>query len=217
MSAILSLLEQRNSSTKSTLGDARNVINVGQENSTSAEPHFEVYGSSPPVAVFHLWPLNGDAWEKQAAALFAVGQRVTTHDRRGFGWSSKPATGFREARNESDTYRGTTSVEIGDGMRRHSRNSKRMKRRYLVVSLVILLGLCSTAASAQPPVKHPRDFTHRRTSTDASHHLEGIRDRPIDSYQSSSARPRTDYNSICDEQCNERAWLDGDQRLLDEP
>jgi pimeloyl-ACP methyl ester carboxylesterase len=38
--------------------------------------------------------LNGDAWEKQTAALLAAGHRVITYDRRGFGRSSKPGTGY---------------------------------------------------------------------------------------------------------------------------
>ena len=39
-------------------------------------------------------PLNGDAWEKQTAALLAAGHRVITYDRRGFGRSSKPGVGY---------------------------------------------------------------------------------------------------------------------------
>jgi pimeloyl-ACP methyl ester carboxylesterase len=34
------------------------------------------------------------AWEKQTAALRAVDHRVLTYDRRGFGRSSKPSTGY---------------------------------------------------------------------------------------------------------------------------
>jgi pimeloyl-ACP methyl ester carboxylesterase len=38
--------------------------------------------------------LNGDAWEKQTAALLAAGRRVIVYDRRGFGQSSKPGIGY---------------------------------------------------------------------------------------------------------------------------
>jgi non-heme chloroperoxidase len=69
-------------------------IKVGQENSTSIDIYYEDHGSGSPVVLIHGWPLNGDAWEKQTAALLAAGHRVITYDRRGFGRSSKPATGY---------------------------------------------------------------------------------------------------------------------------
>lgn len=94
MSAISSSFDQRSSSTKPTLADARSFIKVGQENSTSIELYYEDHGSGPPVVLIHGWPLNGDAWEKQTAALLAAGHRVITYDRRGFGRSSKPAIGY---------------------------------------------------------------------------------------------------------------------------
>jgi non-heme chloroperoxidase len=94
MSAISSSLDQRSSSTKSTVTNGRGFIKVGQENSTSIELYYEDHGSGPPVVLIHGWPLNGDAWEKQTAALLAAGHRVITYDRRGFGRSSKPAIGY---------------------------------------------------------------------------------------------------------------------------
>jgi non-heme chloroperoxidase len=69
-------------------------IKVGQENSQPIEIYYEDHGSGSPVVLIHGWPLNGDAWEKQAAALLAAGHRVITYDRRGFGRSSKPAVGY---------------------------------------------------------------------------------------------------------------------------
>ena len=47
-----------------------------------------------PVVLIHGWPLSGASWEKQTAALLAAGHRVITYDRRGFGRSSKPTTGY---------------------------------------------------------------------------------------------------------------------------
>ena len=70
------------------------VIKVGKENSTPIEIYYEDHGSGSPVVLIHGWPLNGDAWEKQTAALLAAGHRVITYDRRGFGRSSKPAIGY---------------------------------------------------------------------------------------------------------------------------
>jgi non-heme chloroperoxidase len=69
-------------------------IKVGQENSQPIEIYYEDHGSGPPVVLIHGWPLNGDAWEKQTAALLAAGHRVITYDRRGFGRSSKPGVGY---------------------------------------------------------------------------------------------------------------------------
>jgi non-heme chloroperoxidase len=69
-------------------------VNVGRENSTPIDLYYEDHGSGAPVVLIHGWPLNGDAWEKQTAALLAAGFRVITYDRRGFGRSSKPAMGY---------------------------------------------------------------------------------------------------------------------------
>jgi non-heme chloroperoxidase len=69
-------------------------LKVGQENSQPIEIYYEDHGSGSPVVLIHGWPLNGDAWEKQTAALLAAGHRVITYDRRGFGRSSKPGLGY---------------------------------------------------------------------------------------------------------------------------
>jgi non-heme chloroperoxidase len=69
-------------------------IKVGQENSQPIEIYYEDHGSGSPVVLIHGWPLNGDAWEKQTAALLAAGHRVITYDRRGFGRSSKTGLGY---------------------------------------------------------------------------------------------------------------------------
>src|ERR1700744_1547751 len=69
-------------------------IKVGQENSTAIDLYYEDHGTGSPVVLIHGWPLNGDAWEKQTAALLAAGHRVITYDRRGFGRSSKPGVGY---------------------------------------------------------------------------------------------------------------------------
>src|SRR5580692_397388 len=75
-------------------GDAMSLVRVGRENSTSIDLYYEDHGSGAPVVLIHGWPLNGDAWEKQTTALLAAGHRVITYDRRGFGRSSKPGTGY---------------------------------------------------------------------------------------------------------------------------
>ena len=69
-------------------------INVGKENSADIKLHYEDHGSGKPVILIHGWPLNGASWENQETALLDAGYRVVTYDRRGFGESSKPSTGY---------------------------------------------------------------------------------------------------------------------------
>ena len=69
-------------------------VTVGTENSTPIDLYFEDYGSGKPVVLIHGWPLSGRSWEHQVPALLEAGYRVVTYDRRGFGWSSQPWTGY---------------------------------------------------------------------------------------------------------------------------
>ncbi|CAM8644213.1 MULTISPECIES: alpha/beta fold hydrolase [Sphingobium] len=59
-----------------------------------ASLHVKDMGNGPPVVLIHGWPLTGDMWEYQTLALLEAGYRVITYDRRGFGHSSHPATGY---------------------------------------------------------------------------------------------------------------------------
>ncbi|MER5197273.1 alpha/beta fold hydrolase [Streptomyces sp. NPDC002755] len=69
-------------------------IKVGTENSTDIEVHYEDKGSGRPVVLIHGYPLDGNSWEGQTSALLDAGYRVVTYDRRGFGKSSQPSTGY---------------------------------------------------------------------------------------------------------------------------
>jgi len=69
-------------------------ITVGTENSQNIDLYYEDHGSGQPVVLIHGYPLSGASWEKQAAALLDAGYRVITYDRRGFGKSSQPTTGY---------------------------------------------------------------------------------------------------------------------------
>jgi non-heme chloroperoxidase len=69
-------------------------VTVGQENSADIEIHYEDHGAGQPVVLIHGYPLSGRAWDKQVPALLTAGYRVITYDRRGFGQSSQPATGY---------------------------------------------------------------------------------------------------------------------------
>ena len=69
-------------------------ITVGQENSAPVELYYEDHGSGQPVVLIHGYPLDGHSWEKQVPVLLDAGKRVITYDRRGFGHSSQPTTGY---------------------------------------------------------------------------------------------------------------------------
>ena len=69
-------------------------VTVGQENSAPIELYYEDHGSGQSVVLIHGYPLDGHSWEKQLPALLESGKRVITYDRRGFGRSSQPTTGY---------------------------------------------------------------------------------------------------------------------------
>ena len=69
-------------------------VQVGSENSAPVELYYEDHGSGSPVVLIHGWPLSGRSWENQVGALVDAGHRVITYDRRGFGESSQPWTGY---------------------------------------------------------------------------------------------------------------------------
>ena len=69
-------------------------VPVGRENSADIEIYYEDHGAGPPVVLIHGYPLSGRAWDKQVPVLLDAGYRVITYDRRGFGKSSQPASGY---------------------------------------------------------------------------------------------------------------------------
>ena len=69
-------------------------ITVGRENSGPIELYYEDHGSGQPVVLIHGYPLSGRAWDRQVPVLLDAGCRVITYDRRGFGKSSQPTTGY---------------------------------------------------------------------------------------------------------------------------
>lgn len=51
-------------------------------------------GRGRAVVLIHGWPLSAQAWAPQIAALRDAGYRVVAYDRRGFGHSDKPVSGY---------------------------------------------------------------------------------------------------------------------------
>lgn len=56
--------------------------------------YYKDWGQGRPIVLIHGWPLDADMWEVQALALASNGFRVISYDRRGFGRSDQPWTGY---------------------------------------------------------------------------------------------------------------------------
>jgi non-heme chloroperoxidase len=56
--------------------------------------YFKDWGAGRPVVLIHGWPLTSDSWDDHAFALANAGFRVLAYDRRGFGRSDQPGTGY---------------------------------------------------------------------------------------------------------------------------
>jgi pimeloyl-ACP methyl ester carboxylesterase len=89
-------------------------LKVGSENSAPVELHYEDYGSGSPVVLIHGWPLSGRSWENQVPALVSAGRRVITYDRRGFGASSQPWSGYDYDTFAADLNELLTSLDLRD-------------------------------------------------------------------------------------------------------
>jgi pimeloyl-ACP methyl ester carboxylesterase len=87
---------------------------VGQENSGPIELYYEDHGTGKPVVLVHGWPLSSASWEKQVTDLVDAGHRVIAYDRRGFGQSSKPTTGYDYDTFTEDLHRLVTKLDLRD-------------------------------------------------------------------------------------------------------
>jgi non-heme chloroperoxidase len=101
-------------SSTNALHQQRSYINVGGENSTPIDLYYEDHGTGKPVVLIHGYPLSGASWEKQVPALLAAGYRVITYDRRGFGQSSQPTTGYDYDTFAEDLRKLVTTLELRD-------------------------------------------------------------------------------------------------------
>ncbi len=89
-------------------------LTVGEENSGGIELYYEDHGSGQPVVLIHGYPLSGASWERQLPALLKAGYRVITYDRRGFGKSSQPATGYNYDTFTEDLHQLVTQLKLRD-------------------------------------------------------------------------------------------------------
>jgi len=82
-------------------------VKVGTENSGDIELHYRDHGSGKPIVLIHGYPLDGNSWERQEWALLQAGYRCISYDRRGFGKSSQPTTGY-----DYDTFAADTKAVL---------------------------------------------------------------------------------------------------------
>jgi len=91
-------------------------VDVGKENSTSIHLHYEDHGSGQPVVLIHGYPLSSASWEKQVPVLLDAGYRVIAYDRRGFGKSSQPTTGYNYDTFAADLRHLITHLNLKDSV-----------------------------------------------------------------------------------------------------
>ena len=58
------------------------------------ELYYKDWGAGRPVVLIHGWPLSADSWDDHALPIADAGYRVIAYDRRGFGRSEQPFTGY---------------------------------------------------------------------------------------------------------------------------
>jgi pimeloyl-ACP methyl ester carboxylesterase len=71
-------------------------------------------GNGRPVVLIHGWPLSAQAWAPQVSVLRAAGFRVVAYDRRGFGRSDKPESGYSYDTLADDLQRVMEHCELQD-------------------------------------------------------------------------------------------------------
>ncbi len=54
----------------------------------------KVWGTGRPVVLIHGWPLSADSWDDVALPIVEAGFQTIAYDRRGFGRSDQPWTGY---------------------------------------------------------------------------------------------------------------------------
>ncbi|MDI9221463.1 alpha/beta hydrolase [Pantoea sp. EA-12] len=76
--------------------------------------YYKDWGKGKPVLFSHGWPLDGDMWDNQLNLLAENGYRVIAFDRRGFGRSDQPWTGYDYNTFASDINDLITCLDLQD-------------------------------------------------------------------------------------------------------
>ena len=91
-------------------------VDVGTENSAAISLYYEDHGSGQPVVLIHGYPLSSASWEKQVPVLLDAGHRVIAYDRRGFGKSSQPTTGYNYDTFAEDLHKLMSHLKLRDAV-----------------------------------------------------------------------------------------------------
>ena len=107
------------------------------------------WGTGRPVIMLHGWPLSADSWDDQAMAVADAGYRAIAYDRRGFGRSSQPWSGYDydtladdlaaviEQTGAQDAVLAGFSMGGGEVARYMSRHTGKSVSRTILVSSVV--------------------------------------------------------------------------------
>lgn len=85
------------------------------EGSSPTEIHYrDSGGPGRPIVFIHGWPSSAASWSGIAPAMHDAGYRVITYDRRGFGHSGKPGSGYDYDTFASDLDTLLTALDLVD-------------------------------------------------------------------------------------------------------
>ena len=88
---------------------------------TSGSHATEIYyrdskGPGRPIVFIHGWPASEASWNRVTPALQEAGYRIIAYDRRGFGRSGKPGSGFDYDTFASDLDQLLTRLDVVDAV-----------------------------------------------------------------------------------------------------
>ncbi len=111
--------------------------------------YVKTWGSGRPIVLIHGWPLTADSWDDIAMPLAEAGFQTIAYDRRGFGRSAQPWSGYDydtladdladiiQGRNLSDVTLVGFSMGGGEVARYMSRHQGAQLRSAALVSSVV--------------------------------------------------------------------------------
>ena len=141
--------------------------------------HYNDWGSGKAVVLIHGWPLDADMWEYQSVRLAEAGYRVITYDRRGFGRSAQPWTGYDYDILALDLGRILESLAISDATLVGFSMGGGEVARYMTIAAGGRVAKTVFVASVAPYLLKTADNPNGVDQTLFTHVIAGLRaDRP---------------------------------------